>query len=953
MQGKESFMMCVTGVANGYGPEGDAFVFGRRMRVLHEGGTHVIDEEPPSCCVRVADVPRRAYLRLRDGVDEEQGAEAVDAMRAKLGLSYAKTKLTCGWNNVFGDTAVRGYGSVRCMKAFTPRRPNAIPAAVPALGPLAEAAFAAVLCAGEASAAEELAVARHLRTSHLALVEDAVPCDAPAQRRSTARFEYKVPTIKHVSGILDAEASAFTAWNALGGWTLDAVCLDVELSRDGGTAVLVGVDFLRSTFRSDADDQAWVGPRLGRPKPSLSARADAGGLALVHEEIEAFDPDVVVFRSAAHRRALQKASEETGIVALGFVCGLKPTSDVLHERAWGRRGVCLLSDWTSAAPAARPHGHSSDDADDADADAETEVAVAVVSSSSAGAMSAAFCECRALWSALALARAARSTLHEALSARIPKLSDCCMLAELRARRILCPDWTHAAGPRRHKPRYKGGLVLEPKRGLYARPVHMMDYRGLYPSLVMEHGICFTARRSCRGDEALCGAAEGESRVLPALMKRLTAERAALQALATSPLATVAVGDPTPAIVKLATFVKLLMNAIIGKFGQEGARFDCVEIAQEITEAGRRSLQDAEAAAAAQGMAVIFGITDSVFVDAPAGCTAVAEARAAADKLATDLNSRRTHIHMRVERHTEHLLVVSKTQYACTDDSGAEVRAKGLELVKSDYPPATAACCAPALQALLVLGLGADAALRAAVEAFAGVKDALAPWVFLRTHKKAKKSKPIARDGDKQVADAVAEARKLGIRIEAGDDIPLVFVERGQQHALAVEGVAVAGKARPHAAYCAKRFVVRPLAKILAAAAAAGPLPDWERTVSAALGFALPVPRPHPAAGRGDGDEDPIEDPYDLALAADVPTMTVPCPDCGRGIAVKLTRETLRCGAPCPDCIVLLENLQERAAALLSSLSVADGRAVRTALLQAEYPQVIPLARVTLPFFGMK
>ena len=44
-------------------------------------------------------------------------------------------------------------------------------------------------------------------------------------------------------------------------------------------------------------------------------------------------------------------------------------------------------------------------------------------------------------------------------------------------------------PKRDK--YKGGLVFEPKRGLWDRYVLVMDFNSLYPSIIQEYNIDFT------------------------------------------------------------------------------------------------------------------------------------------------------------------------------------------------------------------------------------------------------------------------------------------------------------------------------------------------------------------------------------------------------------------------------------------------------------------------------
>lgn len=92
-----------------------------------------------------------------------------------------------------------------------------------------------------------------------------------------------------------------------------------------------------------------------------------------------------------------------------------------------------------------------------------------------------------------------------------------LLHEFHRLKYICPDKTYGKKavvkeepqeedeqggkkPGKKRDKYKGGLVFEPKRGLWDKYILVMDFNSLYPSIIQEYNIDFTTVEPVEDDE---------------------------------------------------------------------------------------------------------------------------------------------------------------------------------------------------------------------------------------------------------------------------------------------------------------------------------------------------------------------------------------------------------------------------------------------------------------------
>jgi DNA polymerase-2 len=203
--------------------------------------------------------------------------------------------------------------------------------------------------------------------------------------------------------------------------------------------------------------------------------------------------------------------------------------------------------------------------------------------------------------------------------------DLVYLPELRARGLVAPG----VDASRKASGLRGGAVLDSKPGLFSQ-VAVFDFKSLYPSLIRTFNLdpLAHARADSSGIEAPGGARFArEGAILPEIIERYMERREAAKAR----------GDRNAD-----QAIKIMMNALYGVLGAAGCRFFDPDIANAITGFGQQTLLWTRDAFEGAGHEVLYGDTDSVFVQLHS------ESNADAEREAADLRTRiESHIEARV------------------------------------------------------------------------------------------------------------------------------------------------------------------------------------------------------------------------------------------------------------------------------------------------------------------
>lgn len=254
----------------------------------------------------------------------------------------------------------------------------------------------------------------------------------------------------------------------------------------------------------------------------------------------------------------------------------------------------------------------------------------------------------------------------------------------------------AAGPggkRRKKPKYSGGLVLEPKKGFYDKYVLMLDFNSLYPSIILEFDLCFTTTRHWEPKEEgvhidLPAREKDHRGILPNVIKQLLSRRKVVKKLMKAER-----NKAKREVLNIRQLaIKLVANSMYGCLGFSSSRFFCQPIAALITSQGRSILgKTKQLAENSLGMEVIYGDTDSIMIYTDSDD--YEEVFRLGNKVKLQVNKLYRDLTIDIDGVYKKMLLLRKKKYAAlsvtTNPDGireAHKESKGLDLVRRDWSP---------------------------------------------------------------------------------------------------------------------------------------------------------------------------------------------------------------------------------------------------------------------------
>ncbi|WFD34023.1 DNA-directed DNA polymerase [Malassezia cuniculi] len=272
-----------------------------------------------------------------------------------------------------------------------------------------------------------------------------------------------------------------------------------------------------------------------------------------------------------------------------------------------------------------------------------------------------------------------------------------LLHEFHRKKYICPDkisaWDKKAMRRageeapQKKEKFRGGLVFEPKRGLWDKYILVMDFNSLYPSIIQEFNIDFTtvarAGEGGGGDDEIpeIPSSDVAQGVLPHLIATLVNRRRQVKSL---------MKDKSAPEGRLLQWnikqqaLKLTANSMYGCLGFENSRFYARPLAALTTFKGREILSTTRELAESMSLDVIYGDTDSVMINT--NCVDYKEALRIGHEFRRAVNDKYRLLEIDIDGVFQRMLLLQKKKYAAllVSDGNVQTEIKGLDMKRREY-----------------------------------------------------------------------------------------------------------------------------------------------------------------------------------------------------------------------------------------------------------------------------
>jgi len=210
-----------------------------------------------------------------------------------------------------------------------------------------------------------------------------------------------------------------------------------------------------------------------------------------------------------------------------------------------------------------------------------------------------------------LAAVAKLPLDDALNAGSSQLADSLLIRAADRNKIAVP----LTGRRETTDRIEGGYVHTMNPGLY-HWVCVLDFKSMYPSLIIAKNICFTTLSPNGEIVSPSGARflspEKRKGLLPTILKNLMDERDSIKAR----MKNASDEYERKYLNGLQEAVKVLMNTFYGVFASSFYRFTDKNIGSAITAFARDNVTTIIREVGKENISVIYSDTDSVFMSSP-------------------------------------------------------------------------------------------------------------------------------------------------------------------------------------------------------------------------------------------------------------------------------------------------------------------------------------------------